>query len=83
MTAVDLETLTKRYTQRMRRAIGPTLDIPAPDVGTDGQVAAWIFEEYSKVHGNEEAVVTGKPLALGGSFGRIEATGRGVALMTA
>lgn len=83
LSEADLETLTKRYTQRMLRAIGPTLDVPAPDVGTDGRVMAWIFAEYSKAHGNDGAVVTGKPLELGGSLGRIEATGRGVAHVTA
>lgn len=82
LSSAELETLTKRYTQRMLRAIGPTLDVMAPDVGTDGQVMAWIFEEYSKAHGNDEAVVTGKPLELGGSLGRVEATGRGVAHVT-
>lgn len=74
----DLETLTKRYTQRLGRVIGPDFDVPAPDVGTDGQTMAWVFEEYSKSHGNDPAVVTGKPVELGGSLGRKEATGRGV-----
>lgn len=78
----DIETLVKRYTQRMLDVFGPDQDVPAPDVGTDGQVMAWIFEEFSKVHGNTPAVVTGKPVELGGSLGRTEATGRGVAAIT-
>lgn len=82
LVASDLETLAKRYTQRMHNVIGPDEDIPAPDVGTDGQVMAWIFEEFSKIHGNTPAVVTGKPIELGGSLGRTEATGRGVAAIT-
>jgi glutamate dehydrogenase (NAD(P)+) len=79
----ELETLTKRYTQRLLRVFGPDYDVPAPDVGTDSQVMAWILEEYSKAHGNNPAVVTGKPVELGGSLGRTEATGRGVSHVTA
>ena len=78
----ELETLTRLYTQRMMRVFGPDYDVPAPDVGTDSQVMAWIFDEYSKVHGHQSAVVTGKPIELGGSFGRTEATGRSVATVT-
>lgn len=78
----ELETLTRLYTQRMLRVFGPDYDVPAPDVGTDSQVMAWIFDEYSKAHGHQPAVVTGKPIELGGSSGRTEATGRGVAAVT-
>jgi glutamate dehydrogenase (NAD(P)+) len=82
LDVADLETLTKRYTQRLARVFGPDFDVPAPDVGTDGQTMAWILEEYSKSHGNNPAVVTGKPIELGGSLGRTEATGRGVSLVS-
>jgi glutamate dehydrogenase (NAD(P)+) len=68
--------------QRVHGFIGPNQDIPAPDVNTDAQVMAWILDEYSKFHGFTPGVVTGKPLALGGSKGRESATGRGVALIT-
>ncbi len=60
--------------------IGPTLDIPAPDMNTDASVMAWIMDEYSKYYGFSPGVVTGKPLDLFGSPGREEATGRGVAI---
>jgi glutamate dehydrogenase (NAD(P)+) len=58
--------------------LGPARDIPAPDVGTNAQVMAWMMDEYAKLHGDAPAVVTGKPLSLGGSPGREAATGRGV-----
>jgi glutamate dehydrogenase (NAD(P)+) len=79
----ELETLTKRFTQKMAPVIGVHQDIPAPDVNTNPQVMAWLFEEYSKTHGYEPAIVTGKPLELGGAAGRLEATGHGVAFVTA
>ena len=82
LTAYDLERLTRLYTRKIMRVIGPDYDIPAPDVGTDGQVMAWIFDEFSRTHGHEPAVVTGKPIDLGGSLGRTEATGRGVSYVT-
>jgi glutamate dehydrogenase (NAD(P)+) len=74
----ELERLTRRYTSEIINEIGPEKDIPAPDVGTDGQVMAWIFDTYSMNMGHSVlGVVTGKPLAIGGSVGRIEATARG------
>jgi glutamate dehydrogenase (NAD(P)+) len=74
----ELERLTRRFTSEIINEIGPEKDIPAPDVGTDGQVMAWIFDTYSMNMGHSVlGVVTGKPLALGGSVGRIEATARG------
>ena len=74
----ELERLTRRFTSEIINEIGPEKDIPAPDVGTDGQVMAWIFDTYSMNKGHSVlSVVTGKPLALGGSVGRIEATARG------
>jgi len=78
----NLETLTKRFTQKLSPMIGVHQDIMAPDVNTNPQIMAWVFEEYSKVHGYTPAIVTGKPLELGGSPGRLEATGHGVAYIT-
>ncbi|GBE08778.1 glutamate dehydrogenase [bacterium BMS3Bbin11] len=77
-----LEILTKRFVQKMVPVFGVHHDIPAPDVGTNPQVMAWILEEYSKNHGYTPAIVTGKPIELGGSAGRLEATGHGVAYLT-
>jgi glutamate dehydrogenase (NAD(P)+) len=74
----ELERLTRRYTTEIINEIGPEKDIPAPDVGTDAQVMAWIFDTYSMNVGHSVlGVVTGKPLALGGSVGRDQATARG------
>src|SRR3954449_8114904 len=74
----ELERLTRRYTSEIINEIGPEKDIPAPDVGTDAQVMAWIFDTYSMNVGHSVlGVVTGKPLALGGSVGRDGATARG------
>ena len=78
----ELQQLTRKYTAKMHHVFGPRLDIPAPDVGTNPRVMAWIYEEYSKYNGYWPGVVTGKPVELGGSHGRVEATGRGVALVT-
>lgn len=83
LTARELETLTKRYTDKMMEVIGPNRDIPAPDVGTGPREMAWILDQYSKSEGHEPGVVTGKPVQLGGSPGRTAATGRGVAMVTA
>jgi glutamate dehydrogenase (NAD(P)+) len=74
----ELERLTRRYTTEIINEIGPEKDVPAPDVGTDSQVMAWIFDTYSMNVGHSVlGVVTGKPLSLGGSVGRDEATARG------
>jgi glutamate dehydrogenase (NAD(P)+) len=78
LTRLELERLTRRFTQRIAIVLGPYRDIPAPDVNTNAQVMAWVLDEYSNRHGYTPAVVTGKPIALGGSLGREEATGRGV-----
>src|SRR6516165_10815885 len=79
MSMGELERLTRRYTSEIVNEIGPEKDIPAPDVGTSPAVMAWIFDTYSMNQGHSVlSVVTGKPLAVGGSVGRIEATGRGV-----
>jgi len=74
----ELEILTREFTRKIFPVIGPTLDIPAPDVNTNSKIMAWIVDEYGKIKGKEElAVVTGKPLDKGGAEGRIEATGLG------
>ena len=78
----ELETLTRNFTNLLGDNIGPNRDIPAPDVNTNGQIMAWIVDEYSKQRGQTWGVVTGKPLEMGGSVGRDEATGRGVMLAT-
>jgi len=83
MSAGELERLTRAYTVSMQDIFGPDRDIPAPDMGTNAQTMAWIMDEYSKIKGvASPAVVTGKPLVLGGSLGRVEATGRGVMVST-
>ncbi len=81
MSKGELERLTRKYTQAISVDIGPNQDIPAPDVNTDANVMAWMMDEYSKLRGYEPAVVTGKPVDLGGSPGRKDATGRGTAII--
>ncbi|MFT5328150.1 MAG: glutamate dehydrogenase (NAD(P)+) [Planctomycetaceae bacterium] len=82
LTRHDREVLTKRFTERLGHILGPDRDIPAPDMGTGEREMAWILEAYSQDNGHTPDVVTGKPIQLGGSYGRKEATGRGVALVT-
>src|SRR3954469_3846561 len=83
MSRRELEALTRRYIAEIIEAIGPEKDVPAPDVNTDAQVMAWVMDTYSMHVGHTStAVVTGKPLELGGSLGRREATGRGVMIVT-
>ena len=78
MTQTELERLTRRYTAEISILISPKSDIPAPDVGTNPQIMAWIMDTYSMTKGYSiPAVVTGKPIEIGGSKGRFEATGRG------
>jgi len=78
MTEGELQRMTRRFTSEIINEIGPEKDIPAPDVGTDGRVMAWIFDTYSMNKGHSVlGVVTGKPLTIGGSLGREEATARG------
>jgi glutamate dehydrogenase (NAD(P)+) len=79
----ELERLTRRYTAEIDLIIGPAVDIPAPDLGTDARVMAWIMDTYS-MHRDYSVpgVVTGKPVEIGGSMGRLEATGRGVLYVT-
>lgn len=79
MSTGELERLTRGYARALAKYIGPYTDVPAPDVYTDGQTMAWIMDEYSQIVGwNSFGVVTGKPVCLGGSLGRNEATSRGV-----
>lgn len=76
----ELQALTRRYALEIGPFVGPDKDIPAPDIGTDNQVMAWFMDTYSQINGYAaHGVVTGKPIAIGGSLGREEATGRGVA----
>jgi glutamate dehydrogenase (NAD(P)+) len=78
LSSSELERMTRRYTSEIINDIGPERDIPAPDVGTDSRVMAWIFDTYSMNKGHSVlGVVTGKPLSVGGSLGREEATARG------
>ncbi|MEY2688351.1 MAG: hypothetical protein RL375_2549 [Pseudomonadota bacterium] len=79
LSGKELERMTRRYTSEIGIIIGPTQDIPAPDVGTNPQIMAWMMDTYSmNIGGSASGVVTGKPIHLGGSLGRVKATGRGV-----
>jgi glutamate dehydrogenase (NAD(P)+) len=83
LSRAELQRLTRRYAAEIFPLIGPEKDVPAPDVGTDAQVMAWIMDTYSQQVGYAvPGVVTGKPLSIGGSLGREEATGRGVVYTT-
>jgi len=81
MSRNELQALTRGFTQKIDMALGVYRDIAAPDAGTNAQVMAWIMDEYGKKHGYTPAIVTGKPVNLGGSLGREEATGRGVMII--
>jgi glutamate dehydrogenase (NAD(P)+) len=74
----ELEAVARSFMDKIEKVLGPQRDIPAPDVGTNAQVMAWLMDEYGKLHGHTPACVTGKPIPLEGSFGREAATGRGV-----
>src|SRR3954453_12776295 len=78
LEASELEAVARSFMDKIEKVLGPQRDIPAPDVGTNAQVMAWLMDEYGKLHGHTPAFVTGKPIALEGSFGREAATGRGV-----
>lgn len=83
LSSGELERISRRYITEMAIVIGPMSDIPAPDMNTDGRIMAWMMDTYSmKVGYTVPAVITGKPIAIGGSEGRIEATGRGVMVVT-
>jgi glutamate dehydrogenase (NAD(P)+) len=77
----ELERLTRKFIDQIHDVIGPDTDIPAPDMGTDAEVMAWIMNQYGKYHGFNPGVVTGKPVELYGIPGREEATGRGVGIV--
>jgi glutamate dehydrogenase (NAD(P)+) len=77
----EREKVARSFMDKVEKVLGPTRDIPAPDVGTNAQTMAWLMDEYGKLHGHTPACVTGKPLALEGSYGREAATGRGVVYM--
>ena len=81
LTELELEHVTRRYVSRIHLILGPQRDVPAPDMGTNAQTMAWIVDQYGRQHGYSPAVVTGKPLELGGSAGREQATGRGVVIV--
>jgi glutamate dehydrogenase (NAD(P)+) len=78
----ELERLTRKFIDQIHDVIGPDIDIPAPDMGTDAHVMAWIMNQYNKYHGFNPGVVTGKPVEYYGIPGREEATGRGVGIVT-
>lgn len=79
LSRTELQRMTRRYTTEIMPFIGPEKDIPAPDIGTNAQVMAWMVDTYSQIKGySVPGVVTGKPIEIGGSLGRVEATGRGV-----
>src|SRR5215813_14360664 len=83
LSRTELERLTRRYATEIAGVIGPESDIPAPDVNTNPQIMAWIMDTYSMHEGySVPAIVTGKPLSIGGSQGRMDATGRGVFFTT-
>jgi glutamate dehydrogenase (NAD(P)+) len=81
LSQADLESITRRYTDQIGHVLGPTRDIPAPDMNTNAQTMSWILDQYGRKYGHTTGVVTGKPVALGGSLGREEATGRGVVVV--
>jgi glutamate dehydrogenase (NAD(P)+) len=77
----ELQTIARSFMDKIEKVLGPTRDIPAPDVNTDAQVMAWFMDEYGKLHGHTPAICTGKPIELEGSHGREAATGRGCVYM--
>ncbi len=79
----ELQKIARSFMDKIEKILGPTRDIPAPDVNTNAQVMAWMMDEYGKLHGHTPAIVTGKPIALEGSLGREAATGRGASSCSA
>src|SRR4051794_6342114 len=77
----ELQRITRSFIDKIDKVLGPTRDIPAPDIGTNAQTMAWMMDEYGKLHGHTPAIVTGKPISLEGSYGREAATGRGLVYM--
>ena len=80
-TNAELQQITRSFIDKIDKVLGPTRDIPAPDVNTNAQTMAWMMDQYGKLHGHTPAIVTGKPISLEGSYGREAATGRGVVHM--
>src|SRR4051812_33887486 len=78
MNEDERQRVARQFMAKVEKVLGPTRDIPAPDVGTNAQVMAWMMDEYGKLHGHTPACVTGKPISLEGSWGREAATGRGL-----
>jgi glutamate dehydrogenase (NAD(P)+) len=78
LTRDELQRVTRSFMDKIEKVLGPTRDIPAPDMNTNAQVMAWMMDEYGKLHGHTPAIVTGKPIELEGSLGREAATGRGL-----
>jgi glutamate dehydrogenase (NAD(P)+) len=81
LETAELQQISRSFMDKIEKILGPTRDIPAPDVNTNAQVMAWMMDEYGKLHGHTPAIVTGKPISLEGSFGREAATGRGCVYM--
>src|SRR3954447_8111413 len=81
LTEDEVEKIARQFMGKVEKVLGPQRDIPAPDVNTNAQTMAWMMDEYGKLHGHTPACVTGKPIALEGSYGRESATGRGVVFM--
>jgi glutamate dehydrogenase (NAD(P)+) len=77
----DLQRIARSFMDKIEKVLGPTRDIPAPDINTNAQTMAWFMDEYGKLHGHTPAICTGKPIALEGSYGREAATGRGCVYM--
>ncbi len=77
----EVQRVARSFMDKVEKVLGPTRDIPAPDVNTNAQVMAWFMDQYGKLHGHTPAIVTGKPIALEGSYGREAATGRGCVYM--
>jgi glutamate dehydrogenase (NAD(P)+) len=77
----EVQKIARSFMDKIEKVLGPTRDIPAPDVNTNAQVMAWMMDEYGKLHGHTPAICTGKPIALEGSHGREAATGRGCIYM--
>src|SRR5918994_2377002 len=78
LESAELQAISRSFMDKIEKVLGPTRDIPAPDVGTNAQAMAWLMDEYGKLPGHTRAGVTGKPIAPEGSYGREAATGRGV-----
>ena len=78
MSSNELNSMTRRYVQNVSHILGPNRDIPAPDLNTNAQTMAWMMDAYGQLYGHTPAIVTGKPVELGGSYGRASATGRGL-----